>query len=74
MNYPTLLSLAQLVLSVLLITVILLQQRGTGLGSAFGGDENVFSTRRGVERIIFFATIVFAILFFVAAVTQHLVR
>lgn len=54
----------QMVLSVLLIAAILLQQRGSGLGAAFGGGSEVFRTKRGVEKILHYATIAIAILFF----------
>jgi protein translocase, SecG subunit len=55
----------QIILSVAVIVFILLQARGAGLGSAFGGSSagSVFKTRRGVERLIFNATIVFIVLF-----------
>ena len=57
-------TILQLVLAVLLIAAILLQQRGTGLSGAFGGEGSVYSTRRGIEKILFSGTIVVAILFF----------
>lgn len=59
----------QIVLSVLLIAFVLLQQTGTGLGGAFGGDNfsSGFHTRRGAEKIIFNITIVIAVLFGVSA-------
>jgi preprotein translocase subunit SecG len=55
----------QIILSVAVIGFILLQARGAGLGSAFGGSSGgaVFKTRRGVERLIFNLTIIFVILF-----------
>jgi preprotein translocase subunit SecG len=55
----------QIMLSVAVVVFILLQARGAGLGSAFGGSSagSVFKTRRGVERLIFNATIVFIVLF-----------
>jgi len=55
----------QIILSVAVIGFILLQARGAGLGSAFGGSSagSVFKTRRGVERLIFNLTIIFVILF-----------
>lgn len=53
----------QIVISVLLIGAILLQQKGGGLGSAFGGDGQVYRSRRGIEKILFIVTIVFAVLF-----------
>lgn len=53
----------QIVLSIILIISIILQQRGTGLGGAFGGEGNVYRSRRGAEKFLFTATIVIAILF-----------
>ena len=49
--------------SVLLSVTILLQQRGTGLGGAFGGEGTVFRTKRGLEKGLFYATIAIAFLF-----------
>ncbi len=57
----------QLVSAIILIVLILLQSRGAGLGAAFGGEGNIYRTKRGMEKIIFRATIVFAVVFFVAA-------
>lgn len=57
-------NIIQLILSILLVLVILLQQKGTGLGGVFGGSGNIYSTKRGVDKILFYATIVIAILFF----------
>ncbi|MBI5135214.1 preprotein translocase subunit SecG [Candidatus Uhrbacteria bacterium] len=65
-----LLGVFQIVSAVLVIISILLQQQGSGLGGAFGGEGNVFRTRRGVERILFISTIVFAVLFFGAAIAS----
>lgn len=59
----TYLTIAQIVVSSLLIVAILLQARGTGLGSTFGGEGNVYRTKRGVEKILFRSTIVFAVVF-----------
>jgi preprotein translocase subunit SecG len=55
----------QIILSIAVILFVLLQARGAGLGSAFGGSSagSVFKTRRGVERLIFNLTIVFVVLF-----------
>jgi protein translocase SecG subunit len=58
------LKIIQLIVSCLLITVILLQNRGTGLGSAFGGSNSVYLTKRGLEKKLFVATIVLAVIFF----------
>lgn len=58
------LNIIQAVLAVLLVLGVLMQARGTGLGSTFGGDSNVYRTKRGVEKKLFQVTIVVAILFF----------
>ena len=63
-----LLPIIQIILSILLVTTVLLQQRGSGLGSAFGGEGGVFRTKRGVEKTLFYATIGIAVLFFVNAI------
>lgn len=55
--------IAQTIVSVLLISSILLQARGSGLGSAFGGQSKSYHTKRGFEKVLFKATIVFACLF-----------
>jgi preprotein translocase subunit SecG len=57
--------LAQMILAISLIASILLQQRGTGLGGAFGGEVTAYRSRRGIERTLFRLTIVLAVLFVV---------
>jgi preprotein translocase subunit SecG len=57
------LTVAQMILAIALIAVILLQQRGTGLGGAFGGEVTAYRSRRGIERTLFRMTILIAILF-----------
>lgn len=73
MNTDLILSISQMVLAVLLIACILLQARGTGLGASFGGEGNVYRTKRGVEKRLFQATIVIAILFFGVSLANVLV-
>ena len=59
----------QLVLAIILIIFIMLQQRGSGLGMAFGGEGNVYRSRRGIEKFLFNGTIVIAILFCLITLT-----
>ena len=54
---------AQIAISALLIISILLQQRGGGLSSTFGGSSMEYSTKRGAEKVILYATIVLSVLF-----------
>ncbi len=62
------LSIVQIVISILLTAAILLQQRGTGLGMAFGGGGEIFRTKRGIEKGLFYVTIVLSALFFLTAI------
>jgi preprotein translocase subunit SecG len=65
----------EIALSLLLIIGIVLQQRGSSLGGAFGGDNfaSTFYKRRGAEKFLFNATIVIAILFVASAVAGFLI-
>lgn len=67
--------ISQLIVSAILITFILLQQRGTALGSAFGGsgEGGSYSTRRGIEKKIYWGTIIFGIIFIVLAIINLLI-
>ena len=60
----------QIILSILLVAAILLQQRGSSLGGAFGGDNfsATFHKRRGGELFLFKATIVLSVLFVASAI------
>lgn len=76
MNASTL-SYIQVILSVILITLIVLQYSEAGAGSAFGGGDNwnsSFHTRRGFERTLFIVTIVVSILFGVSAVVALIIK
>jgi len=67
MNQSVLL-IIQVVISIFLIAIVLLQQKGSGLGGAFGGEGNVYRSRRGVERTLFGLTIFLAASYMVVAV------
>ncbi len=66
----------QIVLGALLIVAIVLQQTGASLGGAFGSDNfsTGFHTRRGLEKTLFRATIVFGILFALSALVNLLIN
>lgn len=70
-----LLPYAEIILSLLLIAGVVLQQRGAGLGGAFGGDNfaSTFYKRRGAEKFLFTATIVIAVLFVATAIAGFLI-
>lgn len=59
--------------SVVMIVFVLIQGRGSGIGMAFGGDSNVYRTKRGLEKILFRATIVLGVILFGAALANALI-
>lgn len=67
---------AQITISILLIVSILLQQRGASIGGAFGTDNfsSTFYKRRGIEKTLFRATIILAILFVLSAILALLIK
>lgn len=50
------LAIAQIIVAILLVVSILLQNRGSGLSSAFGGDFGGYYTKRGMEKFLFYAS------------------
>lgn len=64
----------QIILAVLLIISILLQHRGTSLGGAFGGAGEVYRSRRGAERFLFYWTVTLAGLFVIMAIANILIK
>ena len=62
-----LIQVSQVVSGILLILSVLLQHRGTGLGGAFGGEGVSYRSRRGVEQLLFRATVLFAAIFLVSS-------
>jgi preprotein translocase subunit SecG len=65
------LAFGQILVSIGLIVAILLQARGTGLSSTFGGDSAVYRSRRGVERRLWQFTIVLLVLFIVFSLASY---
>jgi preprotein translocase subunit SecG len=61
--------IALIITSLALITSIILQSKGVGLGSLTGDTGGVFTARRGIEKTLFYITIGLAILFGVLAIT-----
>lgn len=61
----------QIILSVLLTGVILLQSRGSSFGGGMGGDTgSIYHRRRGLEKTLFQLTIALAVFFVVVAVVS----
>jgi len=58
-----LLPIFQIIVSLALIATILLQAQGTGLGIAFGGGGEEYRSKRGLEKLLFYATIILSVIF-----------
>jgi preprotein translocase subunit SecG len=70
------LDISLIITSVMLIVLVILQSRGAGLGGLTGGGDtgSVFTARRGVEKVLFYLTIVFSALFFFLAIVSVMVK
>ena len=67
------LPVAQIIVSSVLIILVLLQQRGSALGSLFGGESGFYTTRRGAQKKLFWFTCILAVIFLVLATLNLLV-
>ncbi|MEK7109747.1 MAG: preprotein translocase subunit SecG [Patescibacteria group bacterium] len=63
-----------IIFSVLIVVFILIQGRGAGLGSAWGGGGEMFQTRRGMEKIILWLTTIFIIIFLIVSFINLFVK
>ncbi len=73
MNIGDALNLFQIILALLLVTIIMLQAKGSGFSGMFGGDSSsVYRTRRGLELRMFQFTIGLAVTFFVLALINSI--
>ncbi|OGZ52781.1 MAG: preprotein translocase subunit SecG [Candidatus Ryanbacteria bacterium RIFCSPLOWO2_01_FULL_48_26] len=71
------LAIIQIIVSVALMVLVLLQERSAGLSGIFGGGDGgggFYQTRRGVEKAVFVSTIVLAIVFCGLAILQLVYR
>ena len=70
----TTLLVIQMVSALSMIVCVLLQNRGTGIGAAFGGDGNIYRTKRGVEKGLFIVTILFSTLFIASSLAAVILQ
>lgn len=63
MQVGSFLEIVTFVSAILAVLLILLQQRGASLGAGFGSSGELYTTRRGLEKSLFVATVVFTIIF-----------
>lgn len=70
----TYLNIALIIISVLLILSVIMQSKGAGLGGLTGADTgSIFTARRGIERTLFWVTIVLSVIFFALVITLLLI-
>ena len=68
------LNIALIITSVTLIISVILQSKGAGLGGLTGSDTGgVYTARRGIERTLFWVTIVLSVIFFALAIASLLI-
>ncbi|HEX9837765.1 MAG TPA: preprotein translocase subunit SecG [Anaerolineales bacterium] len=66
----TYLNIALIIISVLLVLSVIIQSKGAGLGGLTGADTgSIFTARRGVERTLFWVTIILSVVFFGLVIT-----
>ena len=68
------LNIMQIIVSVALIALAVIQSRSAGLGRMFGSDSPIYRTRRGVEKTVFNVTIVLAVVFFITSLLSVLLQ
>jgi preprotein translocase subunit SecG len=67
------LKILQIIISVIVIILIAFQTKGGGLGSAWGGKE-LYSSKRGVEKFLFYVTVGAATLFVISSLINFLAQ
>lgn len=64
----------EIILGVILVGLIVLQSKGTGLGSTFGGDMGFYGTKRGAEKMLFILTIIVAAIFLISSLIGVIIK
>lgn len=65
--------IVQLIICIALIGSIAIQAKGTGLSGSFGGSGEMYRSRKGVEKIVTYGTIVLTVLFALVSITLLLI-
>jgi preprotein translocase subunit SecG len=69
MNIDSILQIITVGSSILMVLAILLQQRGASLGAGFGSSGELYTTRRGLDKSLFEASVVLAVIFVLSILT-----
>ena len=70
----TILFYSQIAVSIALVVIIVIQQKGAALGAGFGGGGEIYSTKRGAQKKIHYATIILATVFLVLGVLNIVIQ
>lgn len=71
MNWSQIINVSLILTSIALVASIILQSKGAGLGGLTGSDTGgIFTARRGIEKTLFWVTVVFSLLFFALALAS----
>lgn len=73
MSIDSILQVITLGSSVLMIVAILLQQRGASLGAGFGASGELYTTRRGLDKNLFEASVILAVIFILSILVGLLI-
>lgn len=68
----TLFNVLTVIFGILTIISVLVQNRGQSLGASFGGDSGFYRSKRGAEKVLYNATIVFAVIFVLSIILSIL--
>jgi len=68
------LNVVQIIVSIALIALVVLQGKEAGLGRLFGGDSSIHVTRRGAEKTVFNVTVVLAVVFFLMSLLSVILQ
>jgi len=67
--------IALIITSIALVAAVILQNKGVGLGGLTGADSSsVFTARRGIEKTVFWITIILSCLFFILTLASVLIK
>ena len=68
----TVVNIVQIIISITLIVILLMQIKGEGLSGAFGNDNPVYHQRRGLEATLYNVTIALAVIFLIVSLLSAL--
>ncbi|MDO8487023.1 MAG: preprotein translocase subunit SecG [Candidatus Curtissbacteria bacterium] len=69
----TILLIVQIIISALLILIILMQAKGSGISTVFGGQGGFYRSKRGIEKLFVAFTVILAFLFLVLSIVQVII-